>query len=346
MLLIRKPIVLLFAITIIVTWAVVIPGILKKEEEKINLSTWVVDWDWEEGLNELSNSIDGYSSIQTFAAYYNHHDQPFYTEEQRLVLNTIFQQRNIKNKPIYLTFVNDYFHEDLTVSNKDSQLLGRIFENEQSMKLHINQMLELVNEYSFSGIVLDFENINEHHLPEYSHFLYMLSDELSERDLSLRVVLEAKMDFQKINLPSDASYIVMAYNLYGTHSGPGPKASFEFIDQVITKIGTLPGNPTICFSTGGYDWTKSGIEDLSEKEAITLQNSLNVKAIRDPASGSIIFSYYDTEGNRHTVWYGDAKTYAGWTKYTMEKGIRNFSIWRTGGLSDETIQWLSSFKEE
>jgi len=72
--------------------------------------------------------------------------------------------------------------------------------------------------------------------------------------LKLRVVLEPRALVSTTDFPPGSEYVIMLYNLYGLHSGPGPKANKDFIETTLERMNLLPADKTVAFATGGCMW--------------------------------------------------------------------------------------------
>jgi hypothetical protein len=135
----------------------------------------------------------------------------------------------------------------------------------------------------------------------------------------------------------------MCYNLYGTHSGPGPKADRNFLQSVFAVNRALPGQPSIAFATGGFDWGEDGtVVSLTQSDAVAIQegNGISTERIsRDSESAVLYFSYYDLAGLSHEVWYADGETLAFWRSLALDAGYISFDLFRLGGnaLTDLTV---------
>ncbi|WP_303968664.1 hypothetical protein [Sporosarcina ureae] len=70
----------------------------------------------------------------------------------------------------------------------------------------------------------------------------------------MRIILEPNVDVEQYDFPTGPVYVMMAYNLNGGHSEPGPKADNKFIHKVVRKLSTLPGQPVIALLAGGFSW--------------------------------------------------------------------------------------------
>ncbi|HSK68680.1 MAG TPA: glycosyl hydrolase, partial [Candidatus Limnocylindria bacterium] len=122
---------------------------------------------------------------------------------------------------------------------------------------------------------------------------------------------------------------VMLYNLYGGHSGPGPKASAEFIRATLRKARKHLGDDVhAALATGGYVWMEGmGVQSVTEKQAFRRLKEADAVSHRDPNSMAI---YADLSG-WEKMWFADGMTLQHWAQICRESGVDSISIWRLGG---------------
>lgn len=259
---------------------------------------WVVDWD-NSSYIEYKKNKSHYSGVSNFAVSFN--------EDLSMAI-----PRKIESKHAYLSFVNDS-----TKIAKSQELLEVLLKDDGSMDNLIFNMIEASKDYY--GIELDFEGFwkNEVLTKQYMRFTYRLYRQCLKNNLKLRIVLEPS--FTKQDFIKGPEYVVMAYNLYGKHSGPGPKANYEFIDKLIEKSKILP-DASFAIANGGCLWGEKPMY-LTYNQ---IQNLEPTNIIRDKSDVLVA----DTKQGK--VWYADEVTIENWTKYINNKGY-NVSIWRLGG---------------
>jgi spore germination protein len=321
------------------------PSAVQAESAPAELSAWLADWDWKLGFADLRQVAEGLTSLQLFAAYFDSEDQPFLTEEFQAGWEELNKQYPPnKRKPLYITLVNDSFLKDGSTVQKDSTLLTRLLATADTRSSHIEDIVSLANKYDFQGVELDYERVADGDWSGMLLLIAELHERLQAEQLKLRVVLEPGAPFHKFDLPEGPEYGVMAYNLYGYHSGPGPKADHAFITKLTQKAAALPGDPYIAFSGGGFDWgPKGSIKALTEAQAVKLAEQTGSKLQRDAASGGAYFTYTDKKRGEHTVWYADAETMAGWMETARAGGSRKMALWRLGELSAPTLAFLKGY---
>lgn len=309
------------------------------------LSAWLVDWQWEAGLADVERlGGEGLAGLQLFAAYFDEADRLYFNNTMTEALPNLREMLGDGTAEVGLTIVNDRINRDGTSVPKDPELVSRLIATEESRGEHIRQIVETASAYDLKRIEIDYEKIKEVDWERLCLFYKELFKELKEAGISLRIVLEPRTPLKSIKLPEGPEYVMMAYNLYGTHSGPGPKADLSMIRKLADKMTLLPGDPVMAFSVGGFDWAESGdVTALTEIAAVRLAEKHGAVLQRDSKSGSLFFKYTDEEGEPHTVWYADQETIAGWIETAKKQGIYNISLWRLGELGDATLEYLREY---
>lgn len=318
----------------------------KKEEQgehNVELSAWIVDWQWESGMDDFKKITEGLSSLQAFAAYFDSTDNLYLTDASREAMPQMIAASKESNQVhVDLTVVNDRIGEDGSAVQKDPALITRLLATDESRNKHINNILDVVAKYDFDGVEIDYEKINDGDWNNVCKFYGELYQRLHSLGKSLRIVLEPRTPIEELALPEGPVYVMMAYNLYGSHSDPGPKADYAFIVELAHRMDLVPGDNFIAFSTGGFDWTEGGkIDAVTERQAAMLSQLSLDAPNRDAASGSIYFHYMDNTETKHTVWYADHVTLSQWIDASQRAGYNKIAIWRLGDLGEATLSHLN-----
>lgn len=314
-------------VSILIVISILTIKILTKKEIE-DISAWVVDWDLERGLTEVALGKESLDSLQVFAAYFNEKDEVF-LPENLLDIDSYIKERG---QEAYLTVVNDVIKENGESMQKDSALVTRLIEDEEARQQHISSLIKLVERTDFTGVELDYEKIGHELWEEYGIFIDKLGKELSKLDKKLRIVLEPSSPIEEIQLPQEYEYVMMAYNLYGYHSGPGPKADQSFIQQLSRKTKKSFKNCRVAFSLGGFDWAEDGqVRAVTATQIEELLVNIEGERLRDEESDALSFIYKDELGKKHEVWYADEETIQTWIQTAYSQGVNKFAIWRLGG---------------
>lgn len=311
------------------------------------VSSWVVDWQWKSGLEDFRQIASGLGSLQLFAVYFDEADHLYMTDDLKKGLPEMLQSaKDASLDKVYLTLVNDRYLQDGTEVQKDPDLVSRLVESEAARSQHIGDIMGLVSRYGVQGVEIDYEKIKDNDWQQVKAFYNELYEKLHEQGKSLRIVLESRAPIEQLDLPSGPEYVMMAYNLYGTHSDPGPKADYIFLDKLARRMNHLPGGNVIAIAVGGFDWSGQGkVTAVTEKRAVELTRRAVTPPERDPASGSLHFEYVDDKGEKHIVWYADDSTLTGWLDTLRRDGYGKVAIWRLGELSENSLAKLKSWSE-
>ncbi|MCI3922753.1 glycosyl hydrolase family 18 protein [Paenibacillus sp. TRM 82003] len=311
------------------------------------LSAWIVEWDAAAGLADYGRMKEELDSVQAFGALFDEAGRLTMTEDfSGLRTAVAAAESSARAVPTYLTVVNDRWLGEGGSIQKDASLIRELVGTEAARMRHIEDIVVAAKTHGFEGVEIDYENIAASDWKNVALFYGALYKRLHAADMRLRIVLEPKAPIERLSLPPGPVYVMMAYNLYGTHSGPGPKADLAFIARLTEKMKRLPGDPVIALSVGGFDWDAAGkATAVTEQEALRLQERSAAKPVRDKDSGSMSFRYTDEAGSVRTVWYADRETLDEWIRTARQGGVSRVAIWRLGGLAPTTADGLAAAYE-
>ncbi|WP_432647137.1 hypothetical protein [Mitsuokella sp.] len=301
----------------------------------VQLSAWTAYWDDEAGREDYQKIRRRLDGISAFAAYYGPDDALLVPEETKQAL----KQAKKDGKEAYLTVVNDCQDASGKSQEKDTALVGRLLKDETSTDAQVQLLVQKAKEAGADGIELDYERIfkDSKLKTPFLDFTYKLSSACIKENLKLRIVLEPSAPFDA-PFAKGPEYVVMLYNLYGLHSGPGPKADGAFIKKTIQRMEKLPGKKSVAIATGGCLWqdykllglSRGPTKFISEQEAAALAQKHKAEVKRDEMSGALTFAY-DEDKHHYEVWYADDETLNAWITEIANLGITDVSIWRLGG---------------
>lgn len=325
-----KKIILVFFIIIGILFAY---GWYSKEGDYISsmgkekFSTWIVYWDLDNGMKAMQNTKDEIKNISYFAAYFNQ-DYELFIPNNIKNLHVYFEEMEANH---FLSLTNDIVYEDGTSLLKDEEILYFLFQGHREK--HIENILNICQKYNYDGIEIDYEGLKNNEIlwADFLEFLQELWEALDSNNLKMRVVLEPSIDFKKLEFPKGPDYIIMCYNLYGPHSGPGPKANKNFLESIAKNTETNIGEFEYALATGGFNWDgENNIKAILEKEAIEISKKYNITPKRDKESNALYFKYTDDKNIKHEIWYADRETIDYWISILKGKGAKKFSLWRLG----------------
>ena len=309
------------------------------------LSAWIADWDMERGLREWRAHPGLFGSVRVFSAAFTERGgvelAPAWASLLGRDVTTVFGR-----VPVLLTVVNDV----VSASGKNNKLKdpGIVAQNvatAEARSRHIAALLALAERSRFTGLEIDYENVAEDVWPQFLTFIRELWAKTQERGLTLAVVLQPQRRYLTMPLPSGPSYVLMGYNLFGSHSGPGPKATPAFLaDQAasLRAIGALDAT-ALALATGGFDWIgDKSVNQLDETAAADLIAAQKASSRRSEPDGYLVSRYRDAAGHNHEIWHADAVTFSRLWQSARASGFRSLIVWRLGGNSPALFSWLAT----
>lgn len=315
---------------------------LQSYEKKAHWSGWVPYWDYQNGIDELMEYEGEISEIVAFAAIFSMEDARILMLNQMDEMTRLLRGLPGGDTRIYLSFTNDVQMSDGSFLQKDTRILWRLLGSDESLEAHVRQVLDTADQYSVDGIEIDYESIKKDTAlwKRFQLFVDKLYHYCTQKGLKMRVVLSAN-DADIGGFPEGPEYVVMCYNLYGPHSGPGPKADAAFLSRTYQNNHVLPGTVIMAFANGGFDWdSNGGCRAVTQMKAQELLKLHSATAERDEGSQSLSFIYTDREGLVHEVWYADRITIEYWTDMAIQQGYNSFSLWRMGGNDRQNLPYL------
>lgn len=290
-------------------------------------AAWLPYWRAEAALSEAEALDNSLEAAVVFAAVFDRDNKLFLPEgAKELLLDTQVAFWDT-DTTVYLSVVNDRQTRGGQYDNKSAALLRGLFRNERTIQTHIDDLLFLLDTCEADGLEIDYENLdgNRDLYARFTAFLEQLYSQLAQDGIPLRVVLS--WDAAKYaQLPIGPEYTVMCYNLYGYHSGPGPKADFAFLDEIAALYRDIP-NVRMALACGGFVWHNGRVAAApTQQEAEALLSAQGVIPSRDPSSGALTASIM-MDGEKSTLWYADGETLRQWqARFPDGTGFDLFSL--------------------
>ena len=301
-------------------------GIQKRE---VGYGAWTTYWDAESALLEEAQFGDKLEELVCFEVFFEENGDWLIPTDTRMMLDALKES----DTEVFVSLVNDVQMADCTVVQKSAKLLEQLLSSRAARSAHIAQIMQLVDQLGISGIEIDYENMkSDTRLWNlFVQFLEELFPILEHNGVRLRVVMECQAP-QYAEFPAGPEYICMCYNLYGYHSGPGPKADRSFLKKLGEDWKEVPGEVRMAFATGGFLWADDTvIKAMTEEEAAEYLEQEGITAMRDAESGALTAGYRGDQ--EYSVWYADGETLSGWRDTLLSMGYQHFDIFRLGGNS-------------
>lgn len=294
-------------------------------------------WDFPISLAEFSRNADSMHIASPFIYIVD----PQGSIETKHILTTeelnILSSLNVKVIP---TISNDF----------DPERISNIINNKQRSSSHISDLLSIIEESNYDGILIDYELMHARDKDAFSVFIDELSESMRERNYELIVALHPKrsdddtwtgsqaQDWHRLARSAD-KLLVMAYDYHwsGSKYPGGPIAPVHWVDDVVSYVSeVMPADKAILgLGIYAYDWS----ENSSQADIYTitqlnrrLQN-IPYQEMFDDDSKSPHLSYSQNNVARK-VWFENVESLSVKLVRYNDK-FSGFCVWRAGGIPDD-----------
>jgi spore germination protein len=214
-----------------------------------------------------------------------------------------------------------------------------------NMAQHVTALVDLCVAKGYDGIDIDWEAVRPRNKDKLSSFIAQLALALHSRGKILSMAIATKTsepgdwsapqseDYAALGAAVD-EFKVMTYDYSGSWSPPGPISPLAWMDAVLTYAESLVPAAKIMMGVPfyGYNWLGRRTTDVRFTDAQSLIATYGPTVNRDP-SGEPTFTYIDTRGRTHSVFFQDRTALA--VKLQMLRtdhpSIRGIAIWVMGG---------------
>ncbi|MFW3147161.1 MAG: PKD domain-containing protein [Thermoplasmatota archaeon] len=316
-------------------------------------SGWTFPWDeptmvsikpWVDVLDEVSPYW--YWVLQNGTMVHTHNE----TEDVGLI--TYLHQNGIGLVPMFS-------------NNHDSQTIRNLIHNSSMQQGHIQDILGVVQQFSYAGVDINYEDIPTAERSGYADFIGNLSAALHGINKKLYVSVFPKVaadedregpggyDYKRIGGYADRVRI-MAYNLHwSTAPTSGPITSRDWVGKVMDYAATAIPKYKIVLGVPqyGYDWrvTSKGnvigvADNVSYPDVQFLMKDYNAQRRWNSTSRTPYFHYRGRDGYEHDVHYCDAESLLHQMRFVGDRGLAGISMWKIGGEDTLSSFYLKELK--
>lgn len=298
-------------------------------------SSWVVWWD-RDSLPAFEQHQERFQELVVFGWRFS--------ASKRLVAATPAvpdSLRRVKDtgKRVYVSALND-LETATTPILKDPATVHEILSDPAKRAVHLEELVTLAEQAG--GLEMDYENLWAIDRTAYAEFIRDLGARIRPRGKGLAVVVQQRtnnvirdgagaMDWAALSAASDHLKI-MCYNQHGEGGGPGPVASPDWVERIVTfALQTVPRRKLVAIlPLHGFDWPAGGRgRSIEWDAALALARAQGVEIQRD-ADGTPHFTYTGSDGLRHDVWFEDSVSVLAKVRRLHQLGVHNIGFWRLG----------------
>jgi len=236
------------------------------------------------------------------------------------------------------------------------KLASEMLATSDTRRTFINQLEGLIKKYGFDGVNLDIENVYLWDRDKFSLLVKELYQRLDPQGYKVTVCVPAKTWDDRSNTwsgPFDYSAIgryshhvaIMSYDEHGYSSGPGPIASYGWVENVVKfAVQNIPPEKILLGVPGyGFDWETGRVNPtyLSYSQAMDIAVSRGA-GIRWDDYAKVPYFYYWNYGKEHQVWFENASSLTYKLDIVNRYALGGIAIWRLGMEDPEVWSVLNS----
>ncbi|MDD7793387.1 glycosyl hydrolase family 18 protein [Clostridium sp. 'White wine YQ'] len=240
----------------------------------------------------------------------------------------------------------------MITNNFNKDIAKKLLESSTNRKTLINNILGALKTYGYKGVNIDLENIYYYDRSYLTTFMSELYSSLKPLGYYVTIAVPAKtngsatddwggaFDYSAISRYSD-QILIMTYDEHYFGGTPGPIASIGWVENVINYALTVIPKEKILLGTAayGYDWSSKGSNSYGAAEIYNLAQKYNTSIKWDSVSQSPYFTYKDSTGVIHTVWFENSYSVSFKLDLVNKYDLAGIGIWRLG--QEDPAYWTS-----
>ena len=289
-------------------------------------SAWYVNWDKRAYLS-LKNNIKHLNMVLPEWFFINPNTDQL---ESRIDKKALKLMRSA-GIPILPMLTNNYG------AKFRSEPIVRIMNNQEKRMALIKQLADQCEQYGFTGINLDLEDLN---ITDNVPLITLVKDFATvfhARGLYVTQAIAAfndDYDMQELAKYDDYLFL-MAYDEHNSTSQPGAISSQRWVEKATDWAAKNVPNDKIVLGLAayGYDWTEGNPvgSTVSFDQIIATAQNAEAKIAFNDDTYNLNFSYEDdTNGTLHHVFFPDAATTFNIMRFGSEYHLAGFGLWRLG----------------
>ena len=209
----------------------------------------------------------------------------------------------------------------------------------------IQNMLNVVETYDYTGLNIDFEAVPHKDRAAFTAFIRQVSKTMRSAGFLTVISVPAELqdnpndpwtgafDFQALGAAGDVLQL-MTYDENGPWGPPGPVAGLDWVEPCVKfAVSVVPSRKiSMGMPAYGYDWnlTKGGGYQIHWKQIPALISKVGAAPQWDVTSSSSYFIYSAANGTSHVVWYEDEKSVSLKSKLAASYGLAGVSVFALG----------------
>lgn len=311
-------------------------------------------WDQDNAFTSFKNNVNLFTYVSVFWYYLNNEgniETYQYAKEDKSIID-FAHAHNVR----VISTITNLPENGAWDSN---ERVEEVIDDSSKRAKHIRDIVALTEKLHFDGILIDYEEVNASHKEAFSHFISELADALHQKGKLLAVSLHPKRQnadnaigaFQDWQVLANAAdqLSIMSYGQHYDTSDAGPIASIGWMREIAAYAQSMH-IPMKKFFLGlpldGYDWNKDNDQAAQGVTYADVQQLLQKHGVQpywnEPAKAPYFF--YEQNGNKHEVWFENAKSIGEKIKLAKDVGFGGITFWRLGQEDQNIWSILASLR--
>ncbi len=225
----------------------------------------------------------------------------------------------------------------------NSERAVSLLENDAYRTRLVQELKAVIEQKGYYGVDVDMEFIPGRLRQNYVDFVAYLEQELQPHPVFIALapktsreqkgLLYEAHDYAGMGAAADRT-LIMAYEWGYTYGPPMAVAPMRNVEQVMRfAVEEIPAEKILMgLPNYGYDWRlpyEKGrpARSIGNYEAVAIARKYGAEIQYDETAQSPWFYYYNNRGDRHEVWFEDARSYQAKLGLAGELGVKGVSIW-------------------
>jgi spore germination protein YaaH len=239
---------------------------------------------------------------------------------------------------------NNGINSMVMVSNNfDGNIAKSILENQTTRQALISNIVNAIRANNYKGVNIDFEGVFYYDRSYFTAFMSELYSTLKPLGYMVTLDVPAKtydsttnswngaFDYAALSSYAD-QIVIMSYDEHYPGGTPGPVASIGWVQNVYNYAVTVIPKEKLLMGVAayGYDWSSNGTKAYSINGINNLAAANNAQILWDDTSKTPYFSYTDSAGIQHSVWFENSTSLSYKLDIVNNLNLSGIAIWRLG----------------
>lgn len=229
-----------------------------------------------------------------------------------------------------------------------TNLMHVIFSNSDILTKLMANILQIMEDKGYRGLNIDLENVLPEDRDAYTSFLQLAVDTLHPKGYFVSTAVAPKINETQAGLLYEAHdyeahgriadfVILMTYEWGWRGASPQAISPINQMKRVVEyALTVIPADKLFLgFQIYARDWRvphEAGqiAETFSPQDAVTLATQYGARIQYDSVAQSPYFNYTDEQGQKHEVWFEDARSAQAKFNLVKQYRLRGISYWVLG----------------